>query len=329
MNVSLHQLKVFIAVAREQSFTRAAREFDLTQSAVSRCIRELEDAIDLKLFDRTTRQVELTSAGATLERRIGRLLDEIELTLLEGRAAHEGHTGLVIVASNPVLSTGWVPEALARCAKVSPALVVSMRDLSQSAVMTAVAQGEVDFGLVSGAEPLPADGCIDGLRAQPLFATPLCAVLPATHPLAKETTLTWAALESMPLVTLNEDSGVRAAVARALGSGRARGRPLQALGHVAAVWRMVELQLGVGILPVGEHWPDVPEHLVVRPLTPDQRIVTQLVRRRNRSLRPNAETVWTQFASVDEAMDSAMTGAITPEPVVTEIGRPKGLARVA
>ena len=80
MNVSLQQLRVFIAVARQRSFTRAAREFDLTQSAVSRCVRELEEAIDLRLFDRTTRQVELTSAGASLERRIGRLLDEIELT---------------------------------------------------------------------------------------------------------------------------------------------------------------------------------------------------------------------------------------------------------
>ena len=94
MNVSLQQLKVFVAVARERSFTRAAREFDLTQSALSRCVRELEDAVGLKLFDRTTRQVELTNAGASLERRIGRLLDEIELTLREERAAYDAHTGL-------------------------------------------------------------------------------------------------------------------------------------------------------------------------------------------------------------------------------------------
>jgi DNA-binding transcriptional LysR family regulator len=95
MNVSLHQLKVFIAVARERSFTRAAHEFDLTQSAVSRCVRELEEALDLKLFDRTTRQVELTTAGASLERRIARLLDEIDLTLHEERVTHDAHTGVV------------------------------------------------------------------------------------------------------------------------------------------------------------------------------------------------------------------------------------------
>jgi DNA-binding transcriptional LysR family regulator len=181
MNVSLQQLKVFVAVARERSFTRAAREFDLTQSAVSRCVRELEDAVELKLFDRTTRQVELTNAGASLERRIGRLLDEIELTLLEERAAYDGHTGVVVVASNPALSSGWAPQALAQCAEAFPELVVSLRDQPQSSVLVSVEHGEVDFGAVCVAEPI--DSAL--LHAEVLFTTPLHAVIPSTHPLAR------------------------------------------------------------------------------------------------------------------------------------------------
>ncbi|MGF6920996.1 DNA-binding transcriptional LysR family regulator [Paraburkholderia sp. 40] len=176
MNVSLQQLKVFVAVARERSFTRAARGFNLTQSAVSRCLRELEEAIELKLFDRTTRQVELTTAGASLACRIGRLLDDIDLTLRENRAAYEGHTGVVVIVSNPVLSSNWVPGGLARCAEAFPDLIVSVQDRPQCAVLTRVEQGEVDFGVVSDAEPLAADQ----LHAQALFLTPSVLSCPAS-----------------------------------------------------------------------------------------------------------------------------------------------------
>jgi DNA-binding transcriptional LysR family regulator len=297
MNVSLQQLKVFVAVARERSFTRAAREFDLTQSAVSRCVRELEDAVELKLFDRTTRQVELTHAGASLERRIGRLLDEIELTLLEERAAYDGHTGVVVLASNPVLSSSWVAQALACCASAFPELVVSVRDLPQSGVIASVEQGEVDFGVVSLAQPFDNEL----LHAQVVFRTPMHAVIPPTHPLARHDRVAWAALHEWSLITLNADTGVRAALELALSANEMKRRQLQELGHVAAVSRMVELGLGVGVLPVDSHWPAPDVSLVSRLLVPEVSVTTLLVHRRNRSLRPNAAAAWTQFAAPDSS----------------------------
>lgn len=305
MNVSLQQLKVFVAVARERSFTRAAREFDLTQSAVSRCVRELEDAVELKLFDRTTRQVELTNAGASLERRIGRLLDEIELTLREERAAFDGHTGVVVIASNPVLSSAWVAQGLAACAAAFPGLIVSVRDQPQSSVLASVEQGEVDFGVVSSAEPL--DG--DLLHAQAIFTTPLHAVLPAMHGLTRQSGVAWTRLNESPIVTLNADAGVRAALELAFSSNGMKRRPMQELGHVAAVLRMVELGLGIGVLPVDARWPVPGAGLVSRPLVPEMNLTTWLVHRRNRSLRPNASAAWSQFAAAAGPAheDAAMT----------------------
>jgi DNA-binding transcriptional LysR family regulator len=293
MNVSLQQLKVFVAVARERSFTRAAREFDLTQSAVSRCVRELEDAVELKLFDRTTRQVELTNAGTSLERRIGRLLDEIELTLLEERAAYDGHTGVVVFASTPVLSSGWVPQALAQCASVFPELIVSVRDQPQSSVLASVEHGEVDFGAVCMAESVNSPL----LHAQVLFTTPLHAVIPTTHPLARHDSIGWRELRGCPLITLNADTGVRAALEPALVANELKHRPMQELGHVTAVARMVELGLGVGVLPVDQYWHSTGARLVSRPLVPETTVTTVLVHRRNRSLRPNAAAAWAQFAA--------------------------------
>jgi len=304
MNVSLQQLKVFVAVARARSFTRAAREFGLTQSAVSRCVRELEEAVELKLFDRTTRQVELTLAGSGFERRIGRLLDEIEEVLHEGRDAHQAHTGVVVIASNPVLSSSWVPAALARCTAAFPSLTLQLQDLPQAAVLQAVEQGEVDFGIVAETVPF----ACGNLDVQPLAATPLAAVLQAQHPLAQRGALAWADLANLPLVTLNRDAGCRNAVMRALALHRPEGKPIQELAQVAGVLRMAELGLGVGILPVNvgdastasslSHWPQPPAPLVARVLQPSVMVSTMLVRRRARSLRPCAQAAWTQFVAL-------------------------------
>ncbi|MBP0589402.1 LysR family transcriptional regulator [Paraburkholderia sp. LEh10] len=292
MNVSLQQLKVFIAVARQRSFTRAAREFDLTQSAVSRCVRELEEAIAFRLFDRTTRQVELTTAGSRLERRIGRLIEEIELTLREERAAHEEHTGLVVIACDPVTSAGWLPERLARTAGMFPDLIVTAKEQPQHAVLAAIEQGEVDFGVLCDANFAGADT----FHAQPLVSTPLCAVLRATHPLAAGAALHWEALRGTQLVTLNAEAGTRNVTGRALGTHRIDAQRANECGHVAAALRMIELGLGIGVLPVDAHGAGLPASLVARALVPEVSVTTMLVRRRNRSLRPNADAVWSLFA---------------------------------
>ncbi|MCP3724360.1 LysR family transcriptional regulator [Paraburkholderia sp. CNPSo 3272] len=328
MNVSLQQLKVFVAVARARSFTRAAREFGLTQSAVSRCVRELEEAVELKLFDRTTRQVELTLAGSGFERRIGRLLDEIEMALNEGRDAHQAHSGVVLVASNPVLSSTWVPAALARCAAAFPSLTLQLQDLPQAAVLQAVEQGEADFGVIAESVPF-ASGNLD---VQPLSATPLCALLPAHHPLALQGALRWDDLAREPLVTLNRDAGCRGAVMRALDGLRPEGRPLQEFAHVAGVARMAQLGMGIGVLPVcvdgargghahraGDvahatcHWPAPAGPLVTRLLHPVVNVTTMLVRRRHRSLRPCAEEAWAQFMPDGPVADGAVAEGSDPE----------------
>ena len=85
LNVTLRQLRVFIEVAKLQSFSRAGDEIGLTQSAVSRCVRELEGEIGLKLVDRTTREVQLTDVGTNLVGSVSRLLSDLDEALREIR----------------------------------------------------------------------------------------------------------------------------------------------------------------------------------------------------------------------------------------------------
>ncbi|VEB44101.1 HTH-type transcriptional activator CmpR [Chromobacterium violaceum] len=100
MNFTLRQLRAFCRVAECASFSRAGDELSLTQPAVSRAVRELEQALELRLLDRTTREVALTAAGARLLPKLRRALAELDEVLDAARKEGEQALGSVHVASS-------------------------------------------------------------------------------------------------------------------------------------------------------------------------------------------------------------------------------------
>ena len=147
MNVSLRQLRAFLAVARLQHFRRAAESLHLTQPAISRHIADLEAELDVRLFDRNTREVAPTEAGRYLQGAVERVLDELEGVLAHVHSESERRRGKVRVASVPTLSAGLMPASIAACARDYPQLTVQLHDQSQTLVLDSVRSGEVDFGL--------------------------------------------------------------------------------------------------------------------------------------------------------------------------------------
>jgi len=286
MNVSLPQLKAFAAVARQKSFTRAAAELGLTQSAISRSVRELEEEIDQRLFDRTTRQVELTDAGEVLSQRICHLIEEVEQTLRESHGTGKPCEGTVQIATDPVLSSMSVPMWVAGCRKAWPGIGITLRDRSHECVLQSVRNGEVDFGIASNPAPC------DDLYCEPLCIDPLQAVLPAHHPLAARESLGWGELGNASLLVLDQSSGIQTAVERALATYHVRPGSLQVLGHFAAIFGMVAMELGIGVVPSRAQAGGVAPGAVLRPLRPQATSNVMLVRRKARSLKPNAAAVW-------------------------------------
>jgi DNA-binding transcriptional LysR family regulator len=286
MNISLPQLKAFAAVARHKSFTRAAAELGLTQSAVSRSVRELEEEIDQRLFDRTTRQVELTDAGQHLSQRICHLIEEVEQTLRDSQGAARPSQGLVQIATDPVLSSMSVPAWLAGCRKAWPAIAIHLKDRSQESVLQSVRSGEVDFGIATD----PQSG--DDLYCEPLCIDPYHAVLPAEHPLASRDTIAWGDLCNANVLTLDQQCGIQPAVEKALSNHHVRANSLQLLGHFAAVFGMVALGLGIGVVPSRAQAGGLHPAAVMRPLRPQVTSTVMLVRRKSRSLKPNAAAIW-------------------------------------
>ncbi|AOJ69026.1 MULTISPECIES: LysR family transcriptional regulator [Burkholderia] len=286
MNITLRQLRVFIEVARLKSFSRAGDEIGLTQSAVSRSVRELEGEIGLKLIDRTTRDVQLTDVGTNLIASVSRLLGDLDDTLREIREIGEQRRGRVIVAASPTIACRLMPRVVAACERRFPFVALGLRDDVQSDVLRKVKSGEVDFGVVIG--PLATSDLIN----EPLMTDSFCLVARADHPLAARERVPWTALAGERLVLLDYASGSRPLIDAALATHRVAAAVVQELGHSATVFGLIEAGVGVSVLP----WLSLPlpagSSLVARPLTPRAERTVELVRRRDRSLSPAADAVW-------------------------------------
>ncbi|MFM0208766.1 LysR substrate-binding domain-containing protein [Paraburkholderia sediminicola] len=286
MNVTLRQLRVFIEVARLQSFSRAGDEIGLTQSAVSRCVRELEGEIGLKLIDRTTREVQLTDVGGNLVSSVSRLLTDLDDALREIREIGEQRRGRVVVAASPTVACRLMPRVVASCGRQFPYVTLGLRDDVQSDVVRKVKSGEVDFGVIIG--PFSADD----LLSESLMTDSFCVVSRDDHPLAAQRQVAWTDLEGQQLVMLDYASGSRPIIDAVMQEYGVNATVVQELGHSATVFGLVEAGVGVSVLP----WLALPlpagASLVARPLVPRAERTVELVRRRDRSLSPAAEAVW-------------------------------------
>ncbi|AJW97175.1 MULTISPECIES: LysR family transcriptional regulator [Burkholderia] len=286
MNITLRQLRVFIEVSRLRSFSRAGDEIGLTQSAVSRCVRELEGEIGLKLIDRTTRDVQLTDAGSNLISSVSRLLVDLDDALREIREIGEQRRGRVVVAASPTIACRLMPRVVAAAERQFPFVTLGLRDDVQSDVLRKVKSGEVDFGVVIG--PL----AVVDLVCEPLMTDSFCLVARADHRLAAAESVPWSALDGERLVLLDYASGSRPLIDAALSLHRVGASVVQELGHSATVFGLIEAGVGVSVLP----WLSLPlpagSSLVARPLSPRTERTVELVRRRDRSLSPAAEAIW-------------------------------------
>lgn len=291
MNVSLRQLRAFLAVARQQHFRRAAESLHLSQPAVSRYIADLEAELGIRLFDRTTREVLPTDAGRYLESAIGRVLDELEGVLSHIHSESERKRGKVHVASVPTLSAGLMPQCIAECKVRYPELTIQLHDQAQTLVLDSVRGGEVDFGV--GIDP-PLTGEFD---SELLMRDPFVLVCRPDHPLAALERVPWRKLQGQPLILLDYSSGSRRLIDQALASRNIHANVVQQTGHTLTAFRMVEAGLGISVSPA---LSPPPPTLVTRPLSPQESREVVLIKRKQRSLSPLATLVWEQLRKLTQ-----------------------------
>ena len=155
-HLNLHLLRLFAAVVEHHGFSRAADALFVTQSAVSKGVRELERQLDLALLDRSStdggrRGVRLTDAGEALYRH-ARALFAMEKAALEDVRDRVGlHRGRLRIGASTTVAGYWLPPALARFAAAHPDIALSLQVDNTAGVAEAVAAGGLDVGFVEGA----------------------------------------------------------------------------------------------------------------------------------------------------------------------------------
>jgi len=209
INLSLHQLEAFVGVARYGGFTRAAERLFTSQPGLTLLIRQLEEELQVRLFDRTTRRVELTSAGLELLPVAERVFAELELTVQNLRDLGNVRRGRVVVAALPSLSATLLPQALALFNTQYPDVKVLLRDGAAGEIVEMVRAGHADFGVgtFGGAEL--------ALKLTVMTKDRMYLVCRAGHPLSSLRKVPWRALVDYPFVAMNTGSSVRYTTDRA------------------------------------------------------------------------------------------------------------------
>jgi DNA-binding transcriptional LysR family regulator len=182
------QLRYFVAVAEELSFTRAALRLHLSQPPLSQQIQSLEQDLGVRLLERTKRHVSLTEPGRVFLEQARQILakaDEARSQVVAAAAGHSGQLRLaytVSVSFHPAL-----PRTLLRYGQIAPNVRLKLSEMYTEPQFAALLSGEIDVGFVRD-EPLHAQDA-RGLRLSVIDREPLLLALPAGHPLADRSSL--------------------------------------------------------------------------------------------------------------------------------------------
>ena len=293
INFDLNDLLAFRAVAELSSFRKAAESVHLSQPAFSRRIDKLEQALGVRLLERTTRRVTLTAVGRDFERKVRELLDDLDATLLGIRGVAATRMGEVTVACVPSTVYYYLSHVIRRYHERSPKVRVKVLDAGANEVLAAVSRGEADFGLnFMGAQE-------GDLEFQPLVEERFVAACRRDHPMAKLRRVTWAQLCDYDYISVGRSSGNRVLFDQALAAVAKRPQAIYEAQHVTTTLGLVEAGLGVAVVP-SMAMPAKDHPLLVSVALSDP-VVTRkvgLIRRRGRSLSPAAQQLYELFGEL-------------------------------
>lgn len=245
--MELRQLEYFLAVAREGSVTRAARQLYVAQPSLSRQIQKLEEELGAPLFDRSRRGMRLTPVGEIFLEYVQRGFDQFEAGHQAIRDMLGPDRGLIRLAFLPTLGSELLPEVLASFRRRYPKVRFNLRQHTTQPILQWLAAGEIDLGIVTA---LPI-GVWERMHfeSRTLLVEELFAALALDHPLSKRSTLNLAELANEPFVMVRPGSGLRTVIETAC---RAAGFEPQVAVEgedMATVHGLVAAGLGVSLLP--------------------------------------------------------------------------------
>lgn len=240
-HATLHQLKVFEAIARSGSFTRAAEELFLTQPTVSQQIKQLTKAVGLPLFDQVGKRLYLTDAGQevlTVCQDISERLSKLEMKLADFRGLKQGNLRLAVITT----AKYFVPRVLGPFRHRYPGINISLQVINRQQVLERLSDNLDDLYILGQ----PPDNLDINLR--PVLENPLVAIAPHNHPLANEKNISLQRLAQEPFIMREPGSGTRMVVEEFFKKNRVELNVEMEIGSNEAIKQAIAGGLGLSIL---------------------------------------------------------------------------------
>lgn len=243
MSVTIRQIHAFLAVAQEGTFTKAAERMQIAQPALSQLIRELEKALGIRIFDRTTRRVELTDGGREFHGAAVKILHDLEAAIRSANDLAERKRGRIVVAAPPLLSAVALPPAIVSLKATYPGLQVAIIDAGNEFVVDAVRFGRADCGIGTF------HGLEDGIERSPIARDTYMLFFARDSRFAARKTVDWNELENETVVTVPRDSGTGLLVEMGFDTAHIPLQPAYEVSQISTALALVRAGLGIAILP--------------------------------------------------------------------------------
>ena len=243
--MELRHLRTIAAVARHRSLTKAGDELFLTQSAVSQQVRRLEEELGVEVFHRTSRRVELTSAGHVILAHAQRVLAEVD-------GLHSELEELTGLLSGQLRIGGVYPTGpydlfsmLADFRAAHPGVAVHMVEDTQDDTIAALRKDDLDCAFIAH-DP---DAFGEEFDASLLWTDELVVAIPPGHPLAAEDRVSFEQLACEDLIAYRENSAIRRRLERKMADSGLEPRNAFICTEMAAVRALASRGLGVAVMP--------------------------------------------------------------------------------
>lgn len=243
MKNSIQHIRAFLAVADSGSFAKAAVALNLSPSALTVQIQQLEAWLGVALLERSPRQVSLTAAGQNNRGPMEKLLLDLENIVTGSRDLAALRRGVVTIAALPSLCSSALPPILKAFRQQYPGVEVRLRDVVAQKIDALVREGEVDFGLGVRAR------MGHGLDFEVVLVDRLTLFVPLGHPLATRRSIKLSALVNEPIILTGRDSSVRERVEALFAQEDLSMAPALEANYMSTVLALVRQGLGMTLLP--------------------------------------------------------------------------------
>lgn len=242
-DTSLGEIVAFVTVAQLESFALAADELHVTQSALSRRIKKLEDSLGAQLLDRTTRSVSVSTLGREFLPKAKRLIEDYNRSLDDMTELVKVRKGIVSFSCNMTISDTLLPEIVEKFKGAHPDIRIRVHEDSSPQALERVLTGQSEMAFAQLGEPHPE------LEFEPLIDDRFVIVCHRSHPLADAQWTTWEEVKNEHFILLRSESGTRKIMQRHLGDLYDTLSNDMQVGHFHSQLSLVGRGIGIAAIP--------------------------------------------------------------------------------